>query len=137
MIWVETTNPERGTSIHKWTRVFDIRNGGAIETEWLDPSTGAAFAVLSAHTQFSFRVGYGAPGVKDVVDVTSRFGPEEWRFDPRDVDERAEVRDRLRAIVRAVLDEAGGVLVPSPERPEHAWKANVVFRPKNTDADGL
>jgi hypothetical protein len=129
MAWLEFTNPARKTRTHKWARMFDIEAGGAIETEWLDPSTGAAFAVLSAQTLFTFRVGYGAPGTKDVIDFTSRFGRDEWRFDPRDVDERAQVRDELRDVVRTMLAGVGGVS-PTLSTPDHAWKANVAFPAK-------
>lgn len=132
MAWLEFTNPARSTCTHKWARTFDIETGGAIETEWLEPSTGAAFAVLSAQTLFSFWVGYGAPGTKDVIDITSRFGRDGWRFDPRDVDERAQVRDELRDAVRTMLAGAGGV-VPTLSTPNHVWKANVTFPPKDTD----
>jgi hypothetical protein len=129
MTWLEFTNPDAKSCTHKWAKAFDIKDGGAVETEWLNPSTGAGIALLSARNLFSFRIAYGAPGTADVVDLTERMDESATRFEPRDLSDRGRVRDALRTVVRDWLTKDGGVEAV-PGRPEHAWTLSVTLPPR-------
>jgi hypothetical protein len=129
MTWLEFTNPGAKSCTHEWARVFDVKAGGAIETEWLNPSTGAAIAVLSARDLFSFCVAYGAPGTVDVIDITERVNAGATRFEPRDISDRVRVRDNVRTVVRGWLSKDGGVLAVSGAA-EHEWTLSVTLPPR-------